>query len=110
MNFDISEIGQIDCTLNFDEDWYEDYLRENNLEDSDSVRMEYVKEHCDYDVNFLDSDTYHSMGYETMTYDEIVDEFGENIANAVLKYCMDGKEQSFELSEYDNETIYRSSR
>lgn len=105
MNFDISEIGQIDCTLNFDEDWYEDYLRENNLEDSDSVRMEYVKEHCDYDVNFLDSDTYHSMGYETMTYDEIVDEFGENIANAVLKYCMNGKEQSFELAEYDNETV-----
>ena len=38
MKFDISEIGAIQCQLNFDEDYYLDYLQENGLQDV--VRLE----------------------------------------------------------------------
>lgn len=31
MKFDISEIGAIQCQLNFDEDYYLDYLQENEF-------------------------------------------------------------------------------
>ena len=104
--FDISEIGEIHCTLNFDEDWYNDYLQENGLRNSQEVFQNYVREQCDYEVEYYDSETFHSMGaYDTLTIDEIEEEFGAAIAKDVFNECMDGKEHSFEILAYQNDTI-----
>lgn len=104
--FDISEIGEIHCTLNFDEDWYNDYLQENGLSNSQDTFQNYVREQCDYEVEYYDSETFHSMGeYETMTIDEIKENFGDAIARDVFKECMDGKEHSFEILAYQNNPI-----
>ena len=106
MKFDKSEIGEIHCTLNFDEDWYEEYLSDNGLQDSPEERAAYIRDNCDYEVEYYDSETYHSMGeYDTMTIDEIEENFGEAVAADVFRECMDGKEHSFEPLAYDNETI-----
>ena len=104
--FDISEIGEIHCTLNFDEDWYNDYLQENGLSNSQEVFQNYVREQCDYEIEYYDSETFHSMGeYETMTIDEIEENFGSAIARDVFNECMDGREHSFEILAYQNGTV-----
>lgn len=106
MKFDISEIGEIHCTLNFDEDWYNDYLQENGLSNSQEVFQNYVREQCDYEIEYYDSETFHSMGeYETMTIDEIEENFGSAIARDIFNECMDGREHSFEILAYQNDTV-----
>ena len=105
MNFDLTEIGGINCTLNFDEDWYEDYLSANDIRHSEEALEQYVRDECDYDVEFLDSETFHRIGYETMTIAEIENEFGEKIAEDIFKDCMDGKEHSYETLEYMNDEV-----
>ena len=71
MQYDISEIGAINCQLNFDEDEYQEYLSDEKLADTEDTRNYFIREYCNYDVEFLDSDTFHRMDYETMTIDEI---------------------------------------
>lgn len=106
MRFDISEIGAINCTLNFDEEWYEEYLEEKGLSDTPSARQRFVREMCDYDVEYLDSEYFHDMGaYDTMSIEEIEQEFGDAVAADVFNDCMDGKEHSFELQAYDDTAI-----
>ena len=106
MKFDITEIGEIHCTLNFDEDWYNDYLQENGLSNSQEVFQNYVREQCDYEIEYYDSETFHSMcEYETMTIDEIEENFGSEIARDVFNECMDGKEHSFEILAYQNDIV-----
>lgn len=103
MKFDISEIGAIQCQLNFDEDYYLDYLQENGLQDSDDVKKEYIKGQCDYDVTYLDSEYFHDMGeYDTMTIEEIEEEFGNRCAEDVFITCMDGREHDFEIQAYQD--------
>lgn len=104
--FNISEIGEILCTLNFDEDWYEDYLSENNLQNTPEVKNDFIRSQCDYMVEYCDSETFHSMGvYDRLTIDEIEEEFGEALARDVFNKCMDGNEHSFEILAYQNDTI-----
>ena len=104
--YDISQIGEVVCTLEFDEDYYNDYLEENGLVDNQEVREQYIKEYCEYSVEFTDSETYHSMGgFCSLTYEDLYNEFGEKLANDVFVECMDGKEHRFEVGAYDNETV-----
>lgn len=105
MQYDISEIGAINCQLNFDEDEYQEYLSDEKLTDTEDTRNYFIREYCNYDVEFLDSDTLHSMDYETMTIDEIEEEFGEAIARDVFEECKDGKEHEYEILAYRNNEI-----
>ena len=43
MKFDISEIGAIHCQLNFDEDYYLDYLQENGLQEKNIIVVRYMR-------------------------------------------------------------------
>lgn len=43
MKFDISEIGAIQCQLNFDEDYYLDYLQENGLQEKNIIVVRYMR-------------------------------------------------------------------
>ena len=43
MKFDISEIGTIQCQLNFDEDYYLDYLQENGLQEKNIIVVRYMR-------------------------------------------------------------------
>ena len=92
--------GGVNCTLNFDEDYYLDYLQENGLEDSPETKKRYAEEQCDWDVEYLDGETWHACDYKTMTFDEMVSDFGERLANDILNDCMDEREHSYEFSCY----------
>lgn len=104
-NYNINEIGSVAFTLNFDEDSYAEYLSDNGIGDSQQARFSFVKDYCDYDVECTDSETYHHLCYATMTIDEIVEIFGSQMANDVLKDCMDGNEHTFEPLEYQNDEV-----
>ena len=103
--YDISDIGYVYFTLNYDNDWYMEYLSDNGIQDSENAKATYIKENCDYDVEFTDSETYHHLGYDTMTFDEIEDFFGEMMANEVFKDCMDGEQHEYEPHCYFNKGI-----
>lgn len=104
-SYDPSEIGEIACTLDFDEDWYQEYLQDNELTDSPQAKEEYIRNECTYDVELYDAETYHQCGYEQMTIEEIEENFGAAIAADVFKECMDGKEHRYEPLAYDNEVV-----
>ncbi len=92
--------GGVNCTLNFDEDYYEEYLQDNGLQDSPAVKLAYVKDNCDWDIDYLNGETWHTCESGTLNYSEMEDEFGETLAAAILNDCMDEREHSFEFSEY----------
>ena len=104
-DYDISDIGSIKFTLNYDEDEYAEYLEDNEVPDCKETQLEFVKDNCSYDVEFTDSEYYHHLGYDTMYYDEIESMFGENLANDVLNDCMDGQEHDFEPQSYATEEL-----
>lgn len=104
-DYDISDIGSVKFTLNYDEDDYNEYLEDNGLTDCSESQIEFVKDNCSYDVEFTDSDYFHHLGYDTMYYDEIESMFGERLAEDVLKDCMDFQEHEFEPQSYANEQI-----
>ena len=97
--------GGVNCTLNFDEDYYEEYLQDNGLQDLPAVKTEYVKDNCDWDVEYLDGETWHACDFKTLNYSEMEDDFGETLAAAILNDCMDEREHSFEFSEYRDDDV-----
>ena len=105
VSYDPSEIGEIACTLDFDEDLYQEYLQDNELTDSPQAKEEYIRNECTYDVELYDAETYHQCGYEQMTIEQIEENFGAAIAADVFKECMDGKEHRYEPLAYDNEVV-----
>ena len=105
ISYDPSEIGEIACTLDFDEDWYQEYLQDNELTDNPQAKEEFIRNECTYDVELYDAETYHQCGYEQMTIEQIEENFGAAIAADVFKECMDGKEHRYEPLAYDNEVV-----
>ena len=76
------------------------------MSNSRETLQDYVREECDYDIEYYDSETYHSMNeYDTMTIDEIEKNFGKALAHDVFNECMDGNEHSFEILAYQNDII-----
>ena len=104
-NYDLNEIGSVSFRLNFDDDYYMEYINDNELEDSQNSKLSFIKDCCDYDTEFTDSETFHHLGYDTMTFDEIESYFGSSLANDVLNDCMDGNEHSYEPLSYENENF-----
>ncbi len=105
MKYDLTEIGSIEVSSQFDEELYSDYLSENGIVDTPEERLKYIKDECYYDVEFFDSETFHSIGYEQMMLWEIEDEFGEQMASDILKDCMDGRSHEYEVLAYMNDSV-----
>ena len=104
MKYELNEIGEILVSSQFDEELYTDYLEENGLTDNPKTREEYIRD-CFYDVEFFDSETYHHLGYEQMTIDEIASEFGEGMAADIYRDCLDGNEHRYEPLAYMNDEV-----
>lgn len=104
--YDMSEVGEIECSLDFDNDAYEEYLTGNGLTDSVESKMNFIRDYdIEYDVELKDPETYHTFDYERMTINDIEQNFGSTIANDVLQDCMDGRSHRYELALYDNESV-----
>ena len=98
--YDVGEIGAVNCTLDFDEDEYQEWLQDVGAQDTPENKIQYIKDYCSYDVEYLDKETFHHFDSEDLSYDEILETFGEKMGGAIINDCMDGKEHSFETLEY----------
>jgi len=94
------DIGGVNCTLDFDEDAYVEWLDEYGLQDSPEVKTQFIKDYCTYNIEYLEAETFHCFDYEDLSYDEILDTFGNKMGMAMINDCMDGREHSFETLEY----------
>jgi len=105
---DISEIGEFVFDWEFDEDEYAEYLEDNEMEDSPESKKQFAMEYGEFNIEFLDSETYHNINSATLSYDEIADnfdEFGEPLANYIVDTCLadgQGRIEKSCLISYDN--------
>ena len=105
---DISEIGGFAYDWDFDEDSYNEYLEENELQNSEEVFDEYIRDNVGFNIELLDSDTFHTFDREYMYLDDIENEFGEKLANIILSDCKkdgEGRCESYILFEEDEVDI-----
>lgn len=102
-HIDLSEVGLVEYEWYFDEEEYEEWLQDLELVDSDEVRNQYYTEEVTYGVEYFDNETFHHMeSDQNLLYDELVDLFGEKMAQQMLQNCIQnggGKFETYELYE-----------
>lgn len=106
--YESNEIGELVYSLDIDEDDYTEWLSENNMIDSEESKKEFVKDNywCKFGVELMDSETFHHMDYLDLSYEEVIDEFGEKIANEMLNGGIDGKEHRIDMGMmYDDDDV-----
>jgi hypothetical protein len=95
-HIDFSTIGEVDYEWDFDDDDYNDYLNENNLDgDSDSL-LSYIKDNVSFYVEYLDNETYHRCDAETLDYNGLIERFGNKFTNEIIDNCIKNGNGSFE--------------
>ena len=60
-SYELNEIGLVRFECMFDEDDYSEWLSDNELTDSQDVRLEYYKTEVTYDFELFDSVYFHSF-------------------------------------------------
>lgn len=95
--YDINTIGEIEYSWDFDEDEYEDYLEDNSLSDSEESRYEYISNYVSFSLELFDNETFHHMDYQTMSIEDIENEYGEEIAKRILSDCIEDGEGRLEV-------------
>ena len=105
-NIDLSDVGKVECECDFDEDEYNEWLVDNELTDSQEVRIQYYTENVTYDVTYLDNETYHTMEYDSVYYDDLEELFGEKMAETILSGCMKNGKYDFETYELYADNTY----
>ena len=106
-SIDLSEVGRVNYSFDFDEDEYNEWLAENGLQDSEETRYEFYKDQWEYEVEYLDNDTFHYMeGDSGLSYDDLEDLFGENMAETIVRTCMKDGSGYFETDDlYADEQV-----
>lgn len=99
MKYDLNEVGEIEFSWDFDEDGYREFLEENSYSDSQEAFMEYVNDYVSFDLEYFDSDTYHHMDYDSLSFPELKEEFGDSVANEVLSCCREEDSCRLDQSE-----------
>lgn len=95
-SFDSSEIGGVDYSWDFDEDEYKEWLEEAEYENTQESLMEYINDNVEFELEYLDNETYHTCGTDYVDYDTLEDMFGSKMQNEILTTCMNDGSGSFE--------------
>ena len=94
--FDSSEIGGVNYSWDFDEDEYKEWLEEAEYENTQESLMEYINDNVEFELEYLDNETYHTCGTDYVDYDTLEDMFGSKMQNEILTTCMNDGSGSFE--------------
>ena len=106
-NIDLSEVGRVECECYFDEEEYNEWLVDNELTDSEENRIQYFKDVIDYQVTYLDNETFHCMETDyAVLYDDLEKLFGEKMAQNILYGCMKNNKYEFETYELYSDNTY----
>jgi len=103
---DLSEIGEVVYSWDFDEESYTEWLADAELEDSPESKMEYITDNVTFDLEYMDAETFHRCGYDSKSYDEIVDMFGEMKAKEMIEDCLNNGEGRFETAELYSDDVF----
>lgn len=99
-NVDLSEIGRVNYTWDFDDDYYLEWLEDNEFADNEDVKLQYIKEgNVEFELDFCDNETYHTIGNDSVYYEDLEDLFGERMAETILKNCIEDGEGYFDTEE-----------
>lgn len=104
-NVDLSEIGRVNYTWDFDDDYYLEWLEDNEFADGEDIKLQYIKEgNVEFELDFCDNQTYHTIGSDSVYYDDLENLFGERMANTILRNCIEDGEGYFDTEElyYDD--------
>ena len=105
-NFDSSEIGAVNYSWDFDEDEYQEWLEEAEYENTQESLMEYINDYVEFELEYLDNETYHTCGTDYVDYDALEDMFGSKMQNEILTTCMSDGSGSFEtVNLYSDDDI-----
>lgn len=102
---DMSMVGQVNYSWDFDEDEYNEYLQENGLENNQKVFEEYINDYVEFEIEYLDNDTFHTMNCEYLNYYDVIENFGEKMAMKMVRDCQTRGEGSFETYELYDENV-----
>lgn len=98
---DLSEVGEVaieDWT--YDEEEYQEWLVDNELQDTPENKMTYIEDfNVEFEVNFLDNQTYHTMCCEWVYYDDLVEKFGDNMAKKIESGMIENGSFKFDTSD-----------
>lgn len=96
----LSDIGAFQFSCYNDPDNYQEWLQENNIEDSDQARRKYfMEDNVTVDMEFTDHETDHSFDSEEMWYSDIVKWYGQKLADYVLETCYNKEESEGRLEK-----------
>ena len=83
---DLSEVGSIEYESDFDEDSYQEWLDDLELDDNKENLLKYYKEEVSYNLTYYDYYTQHYMDYDDfLFYSDLVDLLGQNNADIIIK-------------------------
>ena len=106
-SIDLSEVGRVDYSFDFDEDEYNEWLAENELQDSEESKYEFYKDQWEYNVEYCDNICHHYMDSDSgLSYDDLEDLFGEKMAETIVRTCMRDGKGYFDTDElYEDEQV-----
>jgi hypothetical protein len=107
-NIDLSEVGEVVCEdWTYDEEEYQEWLVENELQDTPESKRQYIEEEfvVEFDITYLDNQTYHPMGGDWANYDDLVEVFGEKMAKTIEAEMLTNGYYKFDIGDlYSDET------
>lgn len=95
-SFDSSEIGAVNYSWDFDEEEYQEWLVDAEYENTQEALMEYINDNVEFELEYLDNETYHTCGSDYVDYNALEDMFGEKMQKEILTTCMNDGSGSFE--------------
>ena len=104
---DLCDISGFTYEWDFDQEIYEEWLKENEYTHNEDVFMEYIIDNVMFTLFYNDHDTSQYMGQIDLDYEDIVKAYGENIAEEMVDVLgIEGKDEG-EIEKYDlfNEEI-----
>lgn len=95
-SFDSSEIGAVNYSWDFDEEEYQEWLADAEYENTQEALTEYINDNVEFELEYLDNETYHTCGCDYVDYNALEDMFGEKMQKEILTTCMSDGSGSFE--------------
>ena len=93
---DTNTIGGFNYSWDFDRDEYEDWLLDEEMEDSPEAYKEYIENNVTFTCEYVDHETLHSTGeYADFSYEDLIDEYGERVAKSIREDLESGTKEGF---------------
>lgn len=102
--YTLDQIGGARCTLDFDEDDYQEFLRKYTLQDKPEMRSEFIKSQCMFEVEYLEPETYQGMGWENLSYKDIMSVFGTQMGTDMVNGAINGEDKEYDKLEYTDDS------